>query len=274
MKNIKLGFIGAGNLCHYVLQGLLNHGFLPQNIMISNPHHDKLDHFEREFGVAVTVNNVEVLKFSDIITLTVKPNVILSVIHEIKSLLTSKKLLISAAAGIRLTTIQKFIPPEIPICRVMPNLPAKIQKAATALYGPDLNDISRQWVEEIWQAVGITAWVNEEKDIDIVTALAGSGPAYFFLFKESLEKSAQELGLSPELATLFTRQTALGAAYLAQQTTEPLNILREKVTSPQGTTAAAIQVLENQHIREILSDALNAAYKRAVEIGDDLANLI
>lgn len=262
-----LAILGAGNMGSALLSGLLHTQFPSHSIWIADPSHEKLNQIEKKTHIHVTTDNQEAVQSAEIIILAVKPDIVPAVLTEIKSALKPNTLVISIAAGILLSTLEKNLGKETAIVRCMPNTPALIGTGASALIANQhVTASQKNTAESILRAVGMTVWLNDEHLMDTVTALSGSGPAYFFLIMEAMEKAAIQLGLPESLAHALTLQTALGAARLALEQAGSLETLREKVTSPHGTTESAIRVLENHQIRDIFFKALSAAKKRSEEI--------
>jgi pyrroline-5-carboxylate reductase len=179
-------------------------------------------------------------------------------------------LVISVAAGIQSDTLQAGLGASVPIIRCMPNTPALVQAGMTGLFATsNVTDAQKQSAENILSAIGLLEWFPRESDLDAVTAVSGSGPAYFFLVIEAMEAAAVELGLTPEVAHQLVTQTALGAAMMARDSTDPVSILRNNVTSPGGTTAAAINSLTEDQIPAIFARAIASAHKRSIELANE-----
>lgn len=268
MQDVTIGFIGAGNMASSLIGGLLASGSPAEKIWASDPQSDKHNELKSKFGIHLTGDNKLAAKQADVLVLAVKPQIIKDVAVEIAPLIHEKKpLVISIIAGVRAHTLNEWLGKDIPIVRCMPNTPALIQSGATALYANSKVTASQKSLaESILRAVGITVWVSHEKQLDIVTALSGSGPAYFFLVMEALEKVAIELGLPTETAHLLTLQTALGASRMALESVEDTSRLRQQVTSPGGTTERAIEVLQEGQIMQLFNKALRAASQRSEEL--------
>jgi len=269
-----IAFIGAGNMAHSLISGLIAHQYPPKHIIASDPTKEKCEFIEQEFGIQCFTKNLDAIKRAQIIILAVKPYHLKSVLEEIQAIVhTNKPLIISIAAGISIEKITHWLSlpekSEIAIVRCMPNVAAFVQSGATGMYANShVKSLQRDLAENIMRAVGLTLWVENENMINVVTAVSGAGPAYFFLIMEAMEKTAHELGLSLEDARLLIAQTALGAAHFALSTDESVAELRARVTSKGGTTEKAISILEHYKIREAFDSALKAAYERAVEIAN------
>lgn len=268
MKNATIAFIGAGNMGQSLIGGLIADGYQPGQIWATEPHQDKLDALHKNFGVNVTTDNNTAVAQADIVLLAVKPQVMSEVVKGIAQTMRDKKpLIISIAAGIRIAYIQKWLGEKAAVVRCMPNTPALVGSGATALLAShEVSEEQKELAESILRSVGITLWLDQESQMDIVTALSGSGPAYFFFMMEALQAGAVKLGLSEEVARMLTVQTGLGAAHMALETAETLAELRQKVTSPGGTTEAALKVLESVKLRDGFIDAVQSAKSRSEEL--------
>ncbi len=267
-KQPHIAFIGAGNMAHCIISGLISHQYPPTLITASNPDKEKLDMLKTEFHIQCSEHNTTACENADIIVLAVKPQIMKEVVKELKPLIQKKKpLIISIAISISVEKISEWLETDVPIVRCMPNLGAFVQSGATGLYANKMvSPLQRELAENMMRAVGLTIWTNDEKMIDVIAAVSGSGPAYFFMVMESMEACALEMGLSSEDARLFIAQTCLGAAKLALSSEEPPAELRARVTSKGGSTERAIAVLESSHLRETFNKALKAAHARSLEL--------
>ncbi len=269
MKNIsRLAFIGAGNMAAALIGGLTKRGVPPERLVVADPSQDQLKRVEREYGVCAAADNAAAVKGADVVILAVKPQQMRTVALELAGHLAPlRPLVISVAAGIPHAALARWFGPQIPVIRTMPNRPALNGFGATGLYAPaGVGIAARAMAEEIMAAVSATVWVEHESQMDTVTALSGSGPAYFFLFMEALEAAAHERGLPTEIARRLTLETAFGAAQMARQSQESLATLRDQVTSKGGTTAAALAVLDAAGLRAIVAHAVAAADRRSAEL--------
>lgn len=266
-----ISFIGAGNMATSLINGLITDGFDAKQIWASNLLQEKLHELKQQFKIHVSENNIDAAKHGDVIVLSVKPQLLKEVCLELaETIQKNKPLIISIAAGVREEDIARWLGGKIAIVRCMPNTPALINCGATALYANAwVNTEQKNLAESILRAVGITVWLEEEKLLDTVTAVSGSGPAYFFLLIEAMEKAAQNLGLPPKAAHLLITQTALGAARMVMESNQTPSDLRKQVTSPGGTTESAITYLEKHDMVTLLENAVRAAEQRA----DELASL-
>ena len=257
MNQHILGFIGAGNMARSLIGGLIADGYRPRNIWVSDVNQSQLDALQKDFGIHVTVHNSIVAEHANVLVLAVKPQMLRIVSEELASTVQSfKPLVVSIAAGINCEAIDRWMGGDVAIVRCMPNTPAMVKTGATGLYANASSTFDhRSWAEEILRAVGLTVWVDEEPLLDAVTALSGSGPAYFFLFME---------------ARLLAQQTALGAGRIAIESQEGPAELRRRVTSPGGTTERAIAVFEAGGLRTLTEQAMEAASLRASEMSAQL----
>ena len=270
MSNPHICFIGGGNMARSLIGGLIDDGMKPQFVTVSEPDTSRRKELTNDFGVTALADNVAAVNESDIVIFAVKPQVMKTAVLPLAEGLSEKKpLLISIAAGIPISSLESWAGDDLAIVRAMPNTPALINAGITALFANSrVLPEQRDQAESILRAVGKVVWVEEETLMDTVTAVSGSGPAYFFYFMEALEQAAIEEGLDENTARLLTLETALGAARLAIETTESPLELRGQVTSPGGTTEAAIQVLEQAGMSQILKLAVTAARKRSADLAD------
>ncbi len=270
LKNTSIGFIGAGNMAGSLIKGLLATGINPASIWVADIDQEKLEQLATSSKVN-TASSEDFAAIADVLVLAVKPqamkNVCLQLTKEIRS---NKPLIISIAAGITADNLAAWLGTDSSIVRSMPNTPALIGRGASGLFANSaVSDSQGEIAQAIMEAVGISVWVAEEKDIDSVTAVSGSGPAYFFLFIEAIQKAAVQLGLSEDLARQLSYQTALGAAELAISSDDDIETLRKNVTSPGGTTEQAILAFENGGLRKLVTDAVQAAQRRSVELAEE-----
>ena len=269
-----IGFIGAGNMARSLAAGLLKNGWPRGRLLMADPDAAQRATIERALKLRTDADNNAVAARADILVLAVKPQVLRDVAHALAPAVQRKKsLVISIAAGVRLGDVERWLGGKLAIVRAMPNTAALVGSGATGLYANTTTDSAmRAQAESILRAVGVTAWVPDEDQLDIVTALSGSGPAYFFLIMEALEQAAIKQGLAPAHARLLTLETAYGAAKMALEGAEEPASLRARVTSPGGTTERAIEVLQRGDIAGLLANALRAASERARELAQMLGN--
>ena len=272
MHDCKITFIGGGNMARSLIGGLIADGFNPQHIHVSDPEPLCLQALTDNYPVQTYSSNSDAAKDSDILILAVKPQQLQAVVKQLRPEWNDHTLLISIAAGIRIDDIARWLEQEdAAIVRAMPNTPAMVQAGATALCANSaVSTQQHELAESILRAVGLTVWLDDEAQIDAVTALSGSGPAYFFLVMEAMEFAAIEMGLTPETARLLCLQTAFGSAKMALESDDSTRILRQKVTSPGGTTERAIHELEDGGMRGLFENALVAAALRSRELAKQL----
>jgi pyrroline-5-carboxylate reductase len=269
----RLAFIGGGNMAAALIGGLIKRGLPGERIIVADPSGDQLQRLVRSYGVTGASDNASAVLGAEVVVLAVKPQQMRSVALGLSPHLTpSKPLVMSVAAGIPHAALARWFGPQIAVVRTMPNRPALNGFGATGLYAPaSVGAANRALAESIMAAVSATVWVEHESQMDTVTALSGSGPAYFFLFMEALEAAAHERGLPNEIAHKLTLETAFGAAQMARQSGESLASLRDQVTSKGGTTAAALEVLDAAGLRAIVAHAVAAADRRSAELAAEFA---
>ncbi|OIQ42352.1 MAG: pyrroline-5-carboxylate reductase [Roseobacter sp. MedPE-SWde] len=261
----KIAFIGGGNMAAAIIGGLISSGWDPSRITVVDPNADQRVRLAAEHGVHIT-DDVATTAIADIIVLAVKPQVINAVAGQMTTDL-SGKLLLSIAAGVTIATLEQLFG-SVAIARTMPNTPALLSLGATGLYVNDhTSEVQRLEAQKIIESFGICVAVAKEDLLVSVTAVSGSGPAYYFLMIEEMIKAGTALGLSREDAAALTVQTALGAATMAAQGDVPPEELRARVTSPNGTTHAAIVSKQNNAFGQIISNAMTACQTRAKELG-------
>ncbi|MDD2946238.1 pyrroline-5-carboxylate reductase [Acinetobacter sp. A1-4-2] len=267
--NCNISFIGGGNMAQALIGGLISRGLPPTRITVSDPV-EKVRLLLTEKDVHVTDDNIAAIRDADIVLFAVKPQVLASVLKPLKGLFEGK-LVMSIVAGAEIATIANLLETNR-IVRVMPNTPALVQTGAHGLYATEaVNAQDRELASQVLAATGLTIWVNSEAQIDAVTAVSGSGPAYFFYMMESMIRAGKNLGLDEKVATALTLQTALGAAQMAITSSNTPAELRKNVTSPNGTTQAALEVFDRAHISQNIQAALAAAQKRSQELAQELS---
>ncbi len=268
----SIAFIGGGNMASSLIAGLIADGYPPAAICVAEPDATRREDLRARFGVRIVADNREALAGAATLVLCVKPQLAPAVCREIGNLVCQLgPLVISIMAGVPEAAIQRWLGSPVPVVRSMPNTPAMVQTGAIGLHAsPEVGDDGRNRAETILRAAGLTRWVDDEAQIDAVTAISGSGPAYFFLLMEALEQAGIDLGLDAETARLLTIQTALGAARMAVESDAPPAQLRAQVTSPGGTTERALAVFTEAGLSELVGRAARAARERAVEISKTL----
>ena len=272
MPSSNIALIGGGNMAASLISGLIADGLDPKKITVTDPDSEKLANLAANFAIRTTPDNNQAVANAEVVVLAVKPQVLQTVAKELAQAVQQQKpLIISIAAGIRESSLSKWLGGDLAVVRSMPNTPAMIQTGATVLFAnATTSEPQRDLAESILRAVGVVQWVKDESLMDAATALSGSGPAYFFLVMEAMEAAGVELGLDSETARLLTLQTALGASRMAIECSDSPAVLRQKVTSPGGTTEQALKTFEAGELRELFSTALKAARGRAQELSDSL----
>ncbi len=272
MKHLKVGFIGAGNMASSIIGGLLEQGLPVENIRASDPSTEALDRLKNMAPILTTQDNATAVEGADIVVLAVKPQVMSQVTASVREPLAAQgAMALSIAAGITLGSLERGLGAGTPIVRCMPNTPALLRAGASALYGnAAAGPAQREIAEAVLGAVGTVCWVEEESQLDAVTALSGSGPAYFFLFMESMTAAGQDLGLSAEVSRQLAVQTALGSARMAAEGEVDLAELRRRVTSPGGTTEAALRFFQAAGLGDTVAGAMSAAAERSRELAREM----
>lgn len=265
--DLRIGFIGAGNMATALIEGLLATGIDAAQLWAADTAEDKLTGFAAK-GINTTRDNAEVVSRCNIVVLAVKPQVMAAVVTALQAeFQTNTCLIVSIAAGISCASLQAWTHAQQPIVRCMPNTPALVQAGASGLFAtPLVTEQQKQAAQDIMQAVGIACWLDSEAQIDAVTALSGSGPAYFFLMMEAMQAAAIKLGLPIDVARQLCLQTAFGAAKLALNSDVPPGELRRRVTSPGGTTEAAIKQFESEQFQSMVERAIAKANARSQEL--------
>ncbi len=269
----SITFIGSGNMATSIIGGLIAQGYPPHAITACNPNADALEKIEAQFGINVSTDNAKATANSNVIVLAVKPQILKSVALDLALSVSNnpkKPIVISIAAGITGSSLSRWMGSRTAIIRCMPNTPALVQEGATGLYANEfVSDNQKDVAEGLMRGVGSVIWVNSEELIDAVTAVSGSGPAYFFLLMEAMVDAGVKQGLSADQASQLTLQTALGAAKLAHTSSVRIAELRHRVTSPGGTTEAAIEAFEAAGFRAIVERAVIACSERSKAMGDE-----
>jgi pyrroline-5-carboxylate reductase len=266
--DIKIGFIGGGNMAQAMIGGLVTTGMPTDMILVADPNASQRELVSHRYDVQTLADNAELAASVDVLVLAVKPQVMAQVTRELRNVVQKNRpLVVSIAAGIEISSMQSWLGDDIAIVRAMPNSPCLIRHGITALHAnPAASNAQRGQAQKILEAVGAVIWVQQEDLMDAVTAVSGSGPAYFFLFMEAMEHSARVLGLPMEVAWALALHTGAGATRMALESGQDLAQLRKNVTSPGGTTAAALEIFEKAGLREIVDNALTGARDRGREI--------
>jgi pyrroline-5-carboxylate reductase len=271
MKMQKIGFIGAGNMAEALVKGLLSSSlFTTDEIIMSDVVEERLGLLSSLYGVKTTQNNTEVVKSSNFVFLAVKPNMVRQVLLEIKGLLTSKKVLISIAAGVSTSSISETVRRKMKIVRVMPNTPALVLAGASVLYCNALiTQEEKRGIKEIFESVGIAYLIDNEALLDGVTGVSGSGPAFVAMFIEALSDGGVKTGLPRNMALRLAAQTVYGTAKMVLDSGIHPAELKDKVSSPGGTTIAGIKELETRGFRGSVISAVSAAARRSKELSKE-----
>lgn len=261
----KISFIGGGNMAQALIGGLLSQAVLPQQITVAEPVlalHEGLE----QLGVQVTTDNQAAIANADVVVLAVKPQMMAEVLAPLQGQFKNQ-LIISIAAGVTIGALTQMMGGYANIVRAMPNTPALIQAGASGVFAKaDVHEADQKLATQLLQAAGLVLWVDTEEKLDAVTAVSGSGPAYFFYVMEAMIQAGKNLGLSTQQATALTLQTALGAAKMASSSDLSPEQLRKNVTSPNGTTQAAIETLDSRQVSQHIEAALQAASTRSAEL--------
>jgi len=272
-KSPTISFIGAGNMASAIIGGMLDSGFNASSIWASAPNDDHLQSIRKRFGISVTTDNRYCAQQADMLVLAVKPQAMADVCRDIAPIAqNTRPLMVSIAAGLSADTLDEWLGGGLPIVRVMPNTPSLVGKGAAGLFASEgVTSTQKEMVQSVFEGVGIAVWVEDEALLHGVTALSGSGPAYFFLMLESLEAAAIEAGVNPETARQLAIQTMAGAAEMAAKSEHDPAQLKKNVMSPGGVTEQAIHTFEEGGMRDLVKKAYNAAYKRSEEMAKELA---
>ena len=269
-----IGFIGAGNMAYALIKGLIDNGYGAENIKVSDLDETLLQARQEELGVHTYTDNNELANTCDVVVFAVKPQVMSTVCKGIKGSVNSNQLFISIAAGIRANDICRWLGGDFALVRTMPNTPALVQQGATGLFANRLvTEDHKTLVNSVLSSIGDCFWVAEEKLIDAITAISGSGPAYFFFMMQSMTQAGTALGLDEKTASELSIKTALGASVMAANSDDDLRQLRVNVTSPNGTTQAAIESFQDNNFERVVVNATRAAYDRAHELSVQLGDV-
>ena len=267
---MKITFLGGGNMANALIGGLLNKGIPATDIAVIEINEAGRERLERTYGIRCCPEvNANVLD-CDVLLLAVKPQQMRKACEPLPPHL-GRQLVLTIAAGLRLNDLSRWLGGYDKLVRAMPNTPALIGSGMTGLFAlPSVSEADRRGTERIMQAIGQVIWVNDEAQIDAITAISGSGPAYVFFFIEALQEAAASLGFNEKQARLLSIETVVGAARLAMNSDEPPSVLRERVTSKAGTTEAALGVMIRRDLKNIVMDSAAAACARSSEIGQEL----
>jgi len=267
---MRIAFIGGGHMTTSLVGGLRAHGLAGADICVSDPVSAQRERLAMDFGVQVTPNNAAAVREADVVVLAVKPQDMAAAARSIAAELAARRrIVVSIAAGIRIANLSQWLGDATPVVRTMPNRPALIGAGITAACaGPGVGHADRAVVERVLSTAGPLVWLDDESLLDVVTAVSGSGPAYFFLLVEALEDAGASLGLPRDVARQLASHTALGSGRMVTESPDSPASLREQVTSKGGTTAAALAVLESAGLRDTFAAAIAAAARRSAELAD------
>ena len=269
----SIAFIGGGNMASCIIGGMVANGFDPQKILVGTPSDNTRQRLASSFGVKTFADNHAAVADADVVVLAVKPKMMREVVESLAPALSHQPIIISVAAGIPVAALEQWLGGSMAIVRAMPNTPSMVQSGATGLYTRATLPLEhRQLVASMFEAIGYSCWVEEEALIDAVIAVSGSGPAYFFLVLEAMQKIAQELGLPKQTAEGLCLHTALGASRMAIESGVTAADLRKQVTSPGGTTQAAINSFQQQGLEDIFRQAMTSAVDRAQTMSKDFSS--
>ena len=273
LQDLSIAFIGGGNMATSLIGGLVRQGCDPARISVADPSPERRASLSARFPVRITADNQDAAQDAELLVLAVKPQVLRAAAERLAGIVSRQRpLVISVAAGITEPDIRAWLGGDAAIVRAMPNTAALVGAGAAALYANrQVTPPQRELAQALLQAVGIAVWIEDESLLDAVTALSGSGPAYFFLLMECMEAAARDLGLSAGVARALTQQTAYGAARMVLETGTAPADLRAQVTSPGGTTAAALAVLQEAGLGAIVTRALTAARNRGRRLSQESA---
>ena len=272
MSHLELTVLGGGNMGRALIGGLLRHGMRPEQIAVGESYEAARTTLSRELGIAATADNAAAIRKADVVVLAVKPQDAQSVLAPLSAQLQQRRpVVLSIVAGVRVQALQRWCGDGVPVIRAMPNRPALAGAGATGLFAPAEIDASgRAAAAQIMQSVGEIVWVETEEALDVVTALSGSGPAYFFLLAEAMAKAGVDLGLTEDTARRLSIATLYGAGLLADGCDGDLARLRAEVTSKGGTTEAALRILQAAGFNELIGRAVAAAARRAGELAEQI----
>jgi len=270
MSKTRIAFIGAGNMAASLIGGLRAKGLEAAQIRASDPGEETRARVHAEHAIELFADNAEAIQGADVVVLAVKPQAMKAVCEALRPSLTPNQLVVSIAAGITCASLHNWLGDQ-PIVRCMPNTPALLRQGVSGLFANErVSAGQRDQAEELLSAVGIALWLDKEQQLDAVTAVSGSGPAYFFLLIEAMTAAGEKLGLPRETAARLTLQTALGAAHMAVSSDVEAAELRRRVTSPAGTTEAAIKTFQAGGFEALVEKALGAAAHRSAEMAEQL----
>ena len=264
----KIGFIGCGKMAGAIIKGIVKTGFIStENVLASKSNPDNLEEVSKKLGIKITLDNKEVAKFGDIIFIGVKPNQVENVINEIKNEITSEKIIVSMAAGVKTRQIENLLPQSSKVIRVMPNTPVLVNEGMTGIAGSKaVSDNDIKIVQDIFNSIGKSV-VVEESQIDIVTAISGSGPAFFYKVINDIARAGEKLGLDYEKSLLLSIQTAIGAGKMALNRSISMEELISNVATKGGCTRVGADVMEDKDTEQIFLEVIKSTAEKARQLG-------
>ncbi|MDR9498018.1 MAG: pyrroline-5-carboxylate reductase [Hydrogenovibrio sp.] len=267
-----LAFIGAGNMSISLIGGLIASGYDKAKLIATDRDEARCRDLSQRYGIECLTDNAEAVKRANVVVLAVKPQQLADVCQSLQSAVqAAAPLIVSIAAGVRTTDIDRWLGGHTAIVRTMPNTPSLIQSGAAGLFANGrVIQAQKDEAEHLMRAAGMAVWVDHEDDLDVITAVSGSGPAYYFLLMETMENVARKMGMDAKTARLLTIQTAFGASKMALESHDDCQTLREKVTSPNGTTEKALDVFARHDLEAIVTEAMEASRDRAKTLADEL----
>lgn len=268
MLNKSIAFIGAGNMSRSIISGLIKQGYDPKKITATNPSSPKLEALESDFSINTSHSNTDACNNANVIVLAVKPQIMQTACD---ALINDKvdlkgKLILSVAVGITIDRIKSLLNVEDKIVRTMPNTPSLLGKGVCGLFAYKITDDEKAFVDQMIGSTGLNCWVENELQIDSISAVSGSGPAYFFLFMEAMVEQAKAFGFDENTAREIVQQTCAGAAEMVKESDVSIEQLRKNVTSKGGSTAAALNIMQQENIPETIKNAMKGAYNRTQEM--------
>ena len=270
----KIAIVGGGSMAEALISGILENGFINKNnILVTNhSNQERLQYLEEQYGVNGTYHLTELFEGADIVMLAMKPKDAASAMEKIREYLTEQMLIVSVLAGVSMNTIEMLAGKQLSIARAMPNTSAAVGKSATAIaVNSRVSEIQLETTRKLFETVGLAAFVEEEQ-LDAVTGLSGSGPAYIYYLIEAMENSAVEIGLEKQMAKELIVQTLIGAAEMVKSSAKPPEQLRREVTSPGGTTEAGVRILEENGVQQAFISCIKAAASQSKKMGDALCS--
>lgn len=272
---MKICFIGGGNMAEAMIAGMTTHGYNAQNIVVFDRNTSKCNNLVNKYSVKVSNSIIEMVKEANILILAIKPQGMVELINEIKKYITDSQIIVTVAAGIETKSYENLFGKQIPFARTIPNTPSSLGYGATGIFfNKNVNNKDKDIIIEIMKTMGKVTVVSNEKEIDIIAAIASSGPAYYFQFMEHMVNAAVNHGLDADQAEKLVIQTCLGAAQMALNTNEDISTLRKNVTSKNGITYEALKVFDDSNLGDIINKAINANLKRAKELAKEFENNI